>query len=78
MLEKFAEIITEQLHIAPGMEITEETSFKHDLRADSFELMELVMALEDEYGVKIDDDELENFETVGDVIEYIKGLGIED
>lgn len=78
MLEKFAEIITEQLHIAPGMEITEETSFKQDLRADSFELMELVMALEDEYGVKIDDDELENFETVGDVINYIKGQGIED
>lgn len=78
MLEKIADIISEQLHTAPGMEITEDTSFKQDLRADSFELMELVMALEDEYGVKIEDDELENIETVGDVIEYIKSQGIEE
>lgn len=78
MLEKFAEIIAEQLHVAPGTDITEETSFKQDLRADSFELMELVMALEDEYGIKIEDDELENFETVGDVINYIKSQGIEE
>ena len=78
MLEKFAELIIEQLHCAPGTVITEETSFKQDLRADSFELMELVMVLEDEYGIKVEDDALENFETVGDVIEYIKGLGIEE
>lgn len=78
MLEKFAAIITEQLHVAPGVVITEETSFKQDLRADSFELMELVMALEDEYNIKIEDDELEKFETVGDVMEYIKSQGIDE
>ncbi len=78
MLEKFADIISQQLHVAPGTVITEETSFKQDLRADSFELMELVMALEDEFGLKIEDDEFENFETVGDVLEYIRSQGIDE
>lgn len=78
MLEKIADIIAEQLHVSPGMMITEDTSFKHDLRADSFELMELVMALEEEYGIKVEDEELENFETVGDVINYIKSQGIDE
>lgn len=78
MLEKISDIIAEQLHVSPGMVITEDTSFKQDLRADSFELMELVMALEDEYGIKVEDEDLENFDTVGDVIEYIKSLGIDE
>ncbi len=78
MLEKIADIIAEQLHVSPGMMITEDTSFKQDLRADSFELMELVMALEEEYGIKVEDEELENFETVGDVINYIKSQGIDE
>ncbi|MBE5895359.1 MAG: acyl carrier protein [Lachnospiraceae bacterium] len=78
MLEKIADIIAEQLHVSPGMTITEETSFKQDLRADSFELMELVMALEEEYGIKVEDEELESFETVGDVINYIKSQGIDE
>ena len=57
--------------------ITEDTNFMNDLRADSFELMELVMALEEEYGLKIEDDDLENFKTVGDVMEYLRAQGIE-
>ncbi len=78
MLEKIVDIIKDQLHVSPGVVIDEDTSFKNDLRADSFELMELVMAIENEYGIEVEDDELEKFETVGDVIEYIKGLGIDD
>lgn len=78
MLEKIAEMIAEQLHVSPSVAITEETSFKQDLRADSFELMELVMALEEEYGIKIEDEVLENFETVGDVLNYIKSQGIDE
>lgn len=78
MLEKIAGMIAEQLHVSPSVVITEDTSFKQDLRADSFELMELVMALEEEYGIKIEDEELENFETVGDVLNYIKGQGIDE
>lgn len=73
MLEKFAEIIAKQLHISPSVVITRETSFRKDLRADSFELMELVMALENEYGIKIEDEVLSTFETVGDVIDYVSG-----
>lgn len=78
MLERVIEIIVDQLHVSPDMTVTEDTSFKQDLRADSFELMELVMALEDEYGISVEDEELENFETVGDVIEYIKSQGIDE
>ena len=78
MLEKIIEIITDQLHVSPDVVITLDTSFKQDLRADSFELMELVMALEDEYGVQVEDEELENFETVGDVIDYIRSQGIDE
>lgn len=78
MLEKIAEMITEQLHVSPGVVITEDTSFKQDLRADSFELMELVMALEEEYGIEVEDEVLEQFETVGDVLNYIKSQGIDE
>ena len=78
MLEKIADIIRDQLHVAPGVVIDEDTSFKNDLRADSFELVELVMALENEYGIEVEDEVLENFETVGDVLEYIKGLGVDE
>ncbi|MCR5250033.1 MAG: acyl carrier protein [Lachnospiraceae bacterium] len=77
MLEKVIELIREQLHISEGTVITEETSFQEDLRADSFELMEMIMAVEEEYGVKVEDDDLEKLQTVGDVVEYIKSQGID-
>ena len=77
MLEKISELIIEQLHLSEGTVITEDTNFMNDLRADSFELMELVMALEEEYGLKIEDEDLENFKTVGDVMEYLRDQGIE-
>lgn len=51
--------------------ITEESSFKEDLGADSLDLFELVMALEDEFGIEIPTDDLEQIVTVGDVINYI-------
>ncbi|MBR3525461.1 MAG: acyl carrier protein [Lachnospiraceae bacterium] len=77
MLDRIIELIREQLHIAENVPITEETSFQQDLRADSFELMELIMAVEEEYGVKVEDDDLENLQTVGDVMDYIKDQGID-
>ncbi len=77
MLEKISELIIEQLHLSEGTVITEDTNFMNDLRADSFELMELVMALEEEYGLKIEDEDLEKFKTVGDVMDYIRSQGIE-
>ena len=58
-------------------EIVADTSFKDDLGADSLDLFELVMALEDEYNIEIPAEELTELATVGDVIEYLRGRGIE-
>ena len=77
MLERIAGIIREQLNL-DNVEITEETSFKDDLDADSLDLFELVMALEEEYGLEIPAEELSDVETVGDIIEYLKNKGVED
>lgn len=77
MLEKMREIIAEQLN-CDGETIGLDTSFKDDLGADSLDLFELVMALEEEYGLKIPAEELSDVETVGDIIEYLKNKGVED
>lgn len=76
MLEKLSEIITEQLNL-DGVEITEKSSFKDDLGADSLDLFELVMSLEEEFGVEIPSDDLEKIATVGDVMNYLKEHGVE-
>lgn len=76
MLEKIKEMIAEQLNV-DAAEITEATSFKDDLGADSLDLFELVMALEDEYSVEIPSDDLQNLLTVGDVMNYLKEKGVE-
>lgn len=77
MLEKIAEIIEEQLGTVSKEDITEETSFKDDLGADSLDLFELVMRCEEEYEIEFPSDDLENIKTVGDVINYIKAQGID-
>lgn len=77
MLEKMREIIADQLN-CDADSITPETSFKDDLGADSLDLFELVMALEDEYSVEIPAEELEGIVTVGNVIDYLKEKGIEE
>lgn len=71
MLDKVIDIIREQLNI-DDVEITEETSFKDDLGVDSLDLLELVMAFEEEYNIELDPEELEGIQTVGDIIDYIK------
>lgn len=53
-------------------DITMETSFAEDIGADSLDLVELVMALEQEFDLEIDDDEVEKIKTVGDAVRYIK------
>ena len=77
MLEKMREIIAEQLN-CDGETIGLDTSFKDDLGADSLDLFELVMALEEEYGLEIPAEDLSDVETVGDIIEYLKNKGVED
>ena len=76
MLEKLVEIIQDQLSL-DGVEITESSSFKDDLGADSLDLFELVMALEEEFGTEIPSEDLEKISTVGDVLEYLKAKGVE-
>ena len=71
MLEKMKELIAEQLN-ADADTITLETSFKEDLGADSLDLFELIMALEEEYSVEIPQEDLESLITVGDVVEYLE------
>ena len=77
MLEKMREIIAEQLN-CEAESIQLETSFKEDLGADSLDLFELVMALEDEYSVDIPSGELQELTTVGAVIDYLKTKGVEE
>lgn len=77
MLEKIAALIEEQLGTIDASEITEETSFKDDLNADSLDLFELIMQCEEEYGVEFPSDDLENMKTVGDVMRFIKEQGID-
>ena len=77
MFDKMREIIAEQLGVEED-EISLDTSFKEDLGADSLDLFELTMALEDEYDIEIPAEELESIETIGDVIRYLNSKGIED
>ena len=77
MLEKMKEIIADQLGVSED-EVTLEASFKEDLDADSLDLFELVMALEEEYDVEIPSDDLAELNTVGEVINYLKDKGVED
>jgi acyl carrier protein len=69
--KKVKEIVAEQLG-KDANEVTNEASFIDDLGADSLDIVELVMAMEDEFGIEIPDEEAEKIKTVGDVIEYIK------
>lgn len=77
MLEKMRKYISEQLNVDES-EIQMDTSFQDDLGADSLDLYELVMNLEDEYGIEIPVEELQKMTTVGDVIRYLKAQGIEE
>ena len=76
MFERVKEIIEEQLNL-DGVEITEASSFKDDLGADSLDLFELVMAFEEEYNIEIPSEDLEQITTVGDIMEYMKSKGVE-
>ena len=71
VFEKVKNVIIEQLGVAEN-NITMEASFIDDLGADSLDIVELIMALEEEFDIEIPDSDAEKIVTVGDVVEYIK------
>ena len=70
IFEQVKGVLVEQLGIEES-EITEEASFQEDLDADSLDLVELIMELEDQFGVKISDEDAQGIQTVGQAVEYI-------
>ncbi len=71
IFDKVKEIIIEQLGVAEDA-VSNESSFIDDLGADSLDIVELIMALEEEFDMEIPDADAEKIVTVGDVVEYIK------
>ena len=71
VFDKVKEIIVEQLGVAENS-VTQESSFIDDLGADSLDIVELIMALEEEFDMEIPDSDAEKVVTVGDVVDYIK------
>ncbi|MCI7180430.1 MAG: acyl carrier protein [Schaedlerella sp.] len=71
MLERIKELVADNLG-ADVSTLTETTSFKEDLGADSLDLFEMVMALEEEYDIEIPTEDLEKITTIGDVVVYIE------
>ena len=71
MLEKVKEIVAESLNVEEST-LSETTSFKEDLGADSLDLFEMVMAFEETFEVEIPSEDLEQITTVGDVVKYIE------
>jgi len=68
--ERVKDIIVKQLGVKPE-EVTDDASFTDDLGADSLDLVEVVMALEEEFGAQIPDEDAEKIKTVGDATKYI-------
>ena len=73
MFEEVKTILSRQLRVAPE-KVTLDAHRKRDLHADSLDILQLLMRLEDDYGVVIPDQALAGFETVGDVVNYLDSL----
>ncbi len=75
MLEKIQKILSQELNIDKES-ITLQTNFRDDLGADSLDLFEMVMSLEDEYDIQFETEQLENVKTVQDFIDVLEKMGI--
>ncbi len=71
VFEKIKEILVDQLGVEEA-EVTMEASFIDDLAADSLDIVELIMTMEDEFGIEIDEEDVESLTTVGAAVEYVK------
>ncbi|MBU5425774.1 acyl carrier protein [Tissierella pigra] len=72
IFEKVVNIIAEQLGVDDIESITMETSMMKDLEADSLDAVEIMMALEDEFGISVPDEDAENFKNIGDIVKYVE------
>lgn len=75
--DKVRDIIVEQLGVSPE-EVVPEASFIDDLGADSLDIVELVMAIEEEFGLEISDDDAEKLQSIGDAISYVEERASKD
>lgn len=71
VFDKVKELIVEQLDVDPEI-VTMDTDFMKDLEADSLDAVEIILGVEDEYGIEIPDEVAENFTNVGDIVRYIE------
>ena len=71
IFDKLKELVVDQLGVEED-EVTMEASMQDDLGADSLDLVDLVLSVEEEFGVKVADEDLENIKTVGDIVNYIE------
>ena len=77
MLEKLTAIIADTLSVEEDI-IKEETYLKEDLDADSLDFVELVMNIEENFGVSIDEEDTAKIKTVQDILDYLKAQGVEE
>ena len=71
IFDKIKDIIIEQLHVEES-DVNMDTNLMKDLSADSLDAVEIIMAIEDEYGIEIPDEEAEKMQTVGDLVRYVE------
>ncbi|MCQ2159060.1 MAG: acyl carrier protein [Bacteroidales bacterium] len=74
MFEKVKDILVKQLRISDPSIITMDSEIKKNLGADSLDILQLLMKIEDEYGISIPDEKLATFKTVGDVVNFLESL----
>jgi acyl carrier protein len=70
VFERIREVLAERLSVDES-DVTEEANFQEDLGADSLDLVEMIMELEDQFGIKIPDDDAQKIQTVGQAVEYV-------
>ena len=71
IFDEIKDIIIDQLQVEES-EVTMDTNLMKDLSADSLDAVEIIMAIEEEYGIEVPDEEAEKFSTIGDIVKYVE------